>query len=81
MLYYLILVLNVAGVIKKEGTVNTLCVFDCVISLAILAIVVVYAIKYAGVPTTNERYAKIITSSRKLLIHFAVMRLVFLNAK
>lgn len=49
---------------------------NILISLIILGIVLIYAIRYAGDPTLNPKAKKLIQRTRKVILFFAITRIV-----
>jgi len=52
------------------------CALNIAISIIVLCAVLYYSISYAGNPPTNEKYQKIISKTRKILIILTFTRIV-----
>lgn len=75
-LYYLIFMLRAGNVILDKAATDSFSGFNIAISLTVIAIVLCYAIRYAGNPTLNSKTRKIIQGTRKVIIFYTLTRLV-----
>lgn len=79
--YYIIYLLRVGNTIQDTTAASLFCGLNVAISIAVLCLVLFYAVVYAGNPPTSEKYQLIISETRKLLILFTITRMVRFRIK
>ena len=80
MSYYLVFILHTNEVIGNIVTANIFCGFDLFISLISFCFILFYALKYAGNPPVNEKYKKILSNTKVLILLYSSVRIVHLNS-
>jgi hypothetical protein len=68
--------LRAGNVINDEAATDIFFPLNAIISLAVIASVLYYAIRYAGNPTINPKAKKIIQKTRKVILFFTLTRIV-----
>jgi hypothetical protein len=79
--YYIIFILLVSNAISNNIAADIFCALNVAISIIILCAILFYSISYAGNPPTNEKYQKIISNTRRILIILTLTRIVMVEVR